>query len=226
MADKNQSTLSLGTRSDALTWERGCSRVGLDLLTSLRKPSPTLVELKAFFKGQPSWLYMGGHFGGLKLFNHAYREGKPNAVSIKFHIDHLIVDIDGTTEKLSQSDGSFMVHKSVLVILWGGCSVCDTVRTMKVLRGLFGPHVLLGFAGETGSAMVDAMLGNGFIKKNHFFNNVQGKTDDLDAISQAWMKAANAGYATHAYADKFRAVDFGGQGWKLSDGKIVKWVTV
>ena len=226
MSDKNSSTLSLGSRPDAATWELGCSTVGIDLLTSLRKASPTMDELKAFFAEQPSWLYMGGHFGSLQLFNQAAHEGRAGAVSIKFNTDHVVVDIDGTTAKLSQSDGTFMVHSTVLVILWGGCSVCDTTHTMKVLRTLFGNHVLLGFAGSTGWAMVDAMLGNGFIKKNHFFDNVKGKTDDLDAITNAWMKAAKAGYGSGAMADRFRAIDYGGQGWKLSDGKIVKWLKV
>lgn len=226
MGDKNSSTLSLGTRPDAATWERGCTNVGIDLLTSIRKASPTMAELKAFFAEQPSWLYMGGHFGSLQLFNDAAHHGKAGAVSIKFDMDHVIVDVDGTSEKLSQSDGTFNVHKSVLVILWGGCSVCDTTRTMKVLRSVFGPHVLLGFAGMTGWAMVDAMLGNGFIKKNHFFDNVKGKTDDLDAISNGWMRAAKAGYGSGAMSDRFRAIDFDGQGWKLSEGKIVKWVKV
>jgi hypothetical protein len=36
MSDKKQSTLALGTRQDAATWERGCTGVGIGSLTSLR----------------------------------------------------------------------------------------------------------------------------------------------------------------------------------------------
>ena len=42
--------------------------------------------------------------------------------------------------------------------------MCSGRYTMETIRKLFGSHVLLGFAGETGWKMVDAMLGAGFIK--------------------------------------------------------------
>lgn len=226
MGSLKQSTLSLGSRQDAATWEKGCQSIGIDVLTSIRKATPTMDELTAFFAKAPSWLYMGGHFGSLTLFNDAAHKGKAGAVSLEFESDKVVINVDGTTKTLSHADGSFILDMTAVVILWGGCSVCNTTQTMKTLRSLFGKHVLLGFAGETGWAMVDAMLGNGFIKKNHFFENVKGKTDDLEAVAQGWMKAAQAGYGRGAMADRFRAIDYDGQGWKLDDGRIVKWVKV
>lgn len=222
MGDKKFSTLALGTRQDAGTWDKGCASVGLDQLTSIRDPSPDMDDLKAFFAQTPDWLYLGGHFGSLQLMNDALLDDKKGAVDIKFSKDHVTINIDGAKEKLSRADDTFQLHKNVVVILWGGCSVCDTTHTMRTLRTLFDQHVLLGFAGTTGVAMVDAMLGNGHIK-DHFFKNVKGNTGDLDAVAQAWMKAALAGYGNGWGHERFRAIDFDGQGWKLEDGKIKKW---
>jgi hypothetical protein len=228
MGDKKYSTLALGTRQDAGTWDTGCASIGLDLLTSIRKPTPDMAELKTFFAQSPEWLYLGGHFSSLTLFNEASFDGRKGAVDIEFAADHVEVKIDKTTETFSQDDDTFQLHKNVLVILWGGCSVCDTTHTMRTLRNLFGKHVLLGFSGSTGVRMVDAMLGNGFIKKNHFFDNVKGKTGtgDLDAVAKGWMTAAKEGYGGGSLEERFRAIDFEGQGWKLEGGKIKKWLTL
>jgi len=223
LGDKKYSTLALGTRQDAGTWDKGCASIGLDQMNSIRKPLPDMAELKTFFAQTPEWLYLGGHFGSLSLMNDAFLDGRKGAVDIEFAKDHVTVKIDGATEKLSRADDTFQLHKNVVVILWGGCSVCDTTHTIRTLRNLFDRHVLLGFAGETGVAMVDAMLGNGFIKKNHFFDNVKGKTADLDAVASGWMTAAQAGYGGGWGEERFRAIDFAGQGWKLEAGKIKKW---
>jgi hypothetical protein len=226
MADKKQSTLALGTRQDAATWEKGCTGVGIGSLTSLRKSTPDMAELKSFFAETPDWLYFGGHFAGLTLFNEDRYNNRAGAVSIHFEDDHVEIKIDGTIERLNKADDTFQLYRNAVVILWGGCSVCDTTYTMKTLRNLFYPHVLLGFSGSTGVAMVDAMLGNGFIKTKHFFDNVSGKTADLDAVTKAWMTAAQTGYGSGPMADRFRAIDFDGQGWKLEGGKIKKWLKV
>jgi len=227
MADKTFSTLALGTRQDAGTWDKGCAAVGLKALTSIRNPAPDMASLKAFFAESPDWLYLGGHFGGLSLFNDAYYAGaKTGKVDIEFVSDHVEVRIDGTTEKLSRDDGTFQLHKKVVVVLWGGCSVCDSVLTLRTLRSLFDKHVLLGFSGSTGVAMVDAILGNGFIKKKHFFDNVRGKTTVADDAARAWMTAAKEGYGAGAMSDRFPAVDYEGQGWQLDGGGITKWIKV
>ena len=220
------STLALGSRQDAATWDKGCQSVGVGVLSSIRKATPTIDELKAFFAGAPSWLFLGGHFSSLSLFNDAAHHGKAGAVSIDFANDRLTIDVDGTTASLSQADGTFMMDMTAVVILWGGCSVCDSHRTIRTLRNLFGKHVLLGFSGVTGWAIVDAVLGNGFIKEGHFFDNVKGKTEDLDAVTNSWMKAAQKGYGSGSVGSGFRAVDYDGQGWKLDKGKIVKWIKV
>jgi hypothetical protein len=221
MGEKKSGPLALGTRQDALTWEKGCQSVGIDPIASLREPSPDMAELRTFFSQAPNWLYLGGHFGSKKLMNDAYLNNDTGAVTITFATDHIKVVIDGKDETLRKDD-KFLLHKKCEVVLWGGCSVCST-GTIQVLRKLFGKHLLLGFDGETGWKMVDAMLGNGFIKKEHFFANVKGQIGDLKAVRNAWMKAAQAGYGSVSNEDKFRAIDVDGQGWKLKDKKIVKW---
>jgi hypothetical protein len=40
------------------------------------------------------------------------------------------------------------------------------------------------------------------------------------------MTAAQAGYGGGSMEDRFRAIDFDGQGWKLDGGKIKKWLKV
>ena len=195
---------------------------GLDLLTSIRKPLPDMAELKTFFAQTPDRLYLGGHFGSLSLMNDAFLDEKKGAVDIEFAKDHVKVKIDGATEKLSRADDTFQLHTNVVVILWGGCSVCDTTHTMRTLRNLFDKHCLPTrlCRRDRRIAMVDAMLGNGFIKKNHFFDNVKGKTADLDAVARGWMTAAQAGYGGGWGEERFRAIDFDGQGVKLEGGKI------
>jgi hypothetical protein len=132
-------------------------------------------DLKSFFAETPDWLYLGGHFGSLTLFNEDSYKSRAGAVDIEFADDHVEIKIDTTTATLSRADDTFQLHKQVVAILWGGCSVCNTTHTMKTLRNLFDQHVLLGFSVSTGVGMVDAMLGNDFIKKKHFFDNVSGR---------------------------------------------------
>ena len=99
--------------------------------------------------------------------------------------------------------------------------MASSTETIGNMRKLFGPHVLLGFSGSTGASMVNAMLGGGFIKRDHFFANLKGDTQKLDAVVQAWMKAASWGYGGGAIEGLFRAVDMAGQEWKLAGKKIV-----
>lgn len=209
-------TLCLGTRQDAVTWEKGNEGLGFTKGISIRKPAPSHDEIKGFFASDAQWLYLGGHFGGNTLYNEA------DTVSITFEAEQVVAKTPAGDRTLTKA-ADFKLHTSSRVILWGGCSVCSGEDTVRTMRQLFGPHVLLGFAGLTGWKMVDAMLGGGFLKKDHFFNRVlaHGKTS-LEGVAKAWMEAARAGYGGARVEGKFRCVDREGQEWKLKDGAIVK----
>src|SRR5687767_5346403 len=69
------SMLVLGTRGDALLWRGGCTRLGMDVVTPIREPRPSLSQLKKFFLATPDWMLFGGHFDARGLFNDREYEG-------------------------------------------------------------------------------------------------------------------------------------------------------
>lgn len=206
--------LSLGTRKDATTWEKGCRGLGFDLGRVIKKGHPTLDELRAFFAQPADWIFLADHFGGLTLLN------EPEDVTVRFRRASVTVRVAKSTEVLTIKDKGFRLQESCELVLWGGCSVCSGRETVETLRALFGPHVLLGFAGLTGWRVVDAMLGGGFIKKGHFFERVAGHVDDPKAVCDAWMRTAKAGYGGGDMEDRFRCVDPDGQEFELRKGQI------
>lgn len=213
---RKSAILSLGTRGDASTWEKGCKALGFSVPTPIKKPSPTMKELKSFFKSQPHWIFFGGHFSGMELYN------EKDSVSIAFREKSVKLRVDKTTAILKSRKAGFDLEKKCEVVLWGGCSVCSGEATIRTMRQLFGPHLLLGFAGLTGWKIVNAMLGGGFIKSpDHFFDRVKGHEDDPVAIRDAWMETAKYYYDyTNGKVNRFRAVDPDGQEWKLEKGVI------
>ena len=211
---RKTSVLALGTRKDAATWEKQCRALGFDVGRVVRKSDPTQDELREYFEVPAHWLYLGGHFGSLQLLNEA------EDTWVLFGRDGVTVQAEKTKVELTKPAKAFRLDANCEVVLWGGCSVCENRRTIETLRALFGPHVLLGFAGLTGWKMVDAMLGAGFIKSGHFFDNVAKHVDDADAIVQAWMRAAKKGYGGGNMEDRFRCIDRDGREWKLDKGRI------
>ena len=209
-------TLCLGNRQDAQTWNQGCERLGLTVVASVRKSNPTDEELDSIFASDAQWLYLGGHFGSLELSNES------GDFELKFGAGGITVSRNRKVERVIEKGKGFKLHESCWVALWGGCDVCSGGASIRTMYSLFDQHVLLGFGGLTGWAVVDAMLGGGFLKRNHFFNNLGGRTDDPDTVRNAWMKAARLGYGGGVLEDRFRAVDFDKQEWKLAQGKIVK----
>lgn len=208
-------TLCLGTRRDAATWEAGCDGLGHRRGVSIRAPAPTADALASFFAGDAQWLYLGGHFGGTRLYNEA------GTTAVSFGSDAVVVTTPAGERTLTKGR-EFMLHTSAFVVLWGGCSVCSGDATIRTLRSLFGQHVLLGFAGLTGWSMVDTMLGGGAMR-NHFFKRLRdGGPQTMHAVAMAWMGAAAAWYGKGPNEAKFRAVDWEGQEWKLADGRIVE----
>lgn len=202
--------LSLGTRSDASTWESGCRGLGFDVAMPIKKSYPTMEEFDTFFASTPEWIYFGGHYIS-SLFNHN------GTVDVDFNEDTVVVTNGREEKTYSKSDNTFRLHTSCKVVLWGGCSVAGSSRDVSTMRQLFGPHVLLGFSGSTGIGMVNAMLGAGFIEDpHHFFARVAADPNDLDLVVSAWMETAKYGYGTGENERNFRAWDADGQEWELA----------
>lgn len=212
--DRVGAILSLGTRKDATTWEKGCAALGIKARLPIKKPLPTLDEVKDFFVTPAHWVYFGGHFGGLSLFN------DNGTATIDFQDGGVHVTIQSAEATPNKADRTFRLHEEIEVVLWGGCSVCGPRDTVRTLRTLFGNHVLLGFVGSTGWAIVDAMLGGGFMKTGHFFDRLSADKMDATAVRNAWMGAALQGYGGGDLETRFRAVDPDGQEWQIVDKKI------
>jgi hypothetical protein len=209
-------TLALGSRADAKTWNSGMEALGGKVLTSVRKSSPSFAEISGVFSSGAEWIYLGGHFGRNKLYNES------GDTSLVFAHDQITVKAPGGGGTILKNSSGFNLDLSCVVVLWGGCSVAYSTETITIMRKLFDQHVLLGFSGMTGATMVNALLGAGFIKQNHFFANLKGDTQKLEGVVQAWMTAASWGYGGGGIEDLFRAVDMSGQEWRLSGKKIVK----
>jgi len=222
--DFSYSTLCLGTRRDAATWEKGCAGLGMSKVWSIRNPKPTLTDLKNFFARPASWVYFGGHFimgddtgQKRKLYNDAID------VTIAFDGDRISVKAGGESAELKPNGGGFALQSKTWLVLWGGCSVCNSVSVMHHMRMLFGRHVLLGFNGTTDPSLVDNMLGGGALQES-FFRRLEGLDDfvGIEAAPQAWMAAGAAAVVGTTDESKTRAVDLGGQEWALQGGKIVR----
>ena len=208
--------LSLGTRRDATTWEKGCEKLGIKARLPIRKPLPTLEETKDFFGTSAHWCYFGGHFGDSTLSN------EQGTAEVLFTATGVTITVAEREAVLSRDARTFQLHQTCEVVLWAGCAVMDDDDTVRTMRKLFGQHLLLGFFDQTGWAVVDAMLGGGFMKTGHFFDRLSAETLDAVSVRDAWMNAALKGYGGAEYEPRFRAVDPDGQEWQLRDRKIVR----
>ena len=71
------------------------------------------------------------------------------------------------------------------------------------------------------------MLGGGFLKKGHFFDNVAGHESDPVALRDAWLQAAingcQGGTGNGSIDERlFRAIDPSGQEWLTEGGRKVR----
>jgi hypothetical protein len=209
------STLSFGTRPDAATWESGCAGLGLTAGLSIRKGNPSLSEMATFFVDDAHWLFFGGHFGTMTLFN------ENNTTNAVFRTDNVLIKAGTATQRLER-DTDFMLHRTAYIVLWGGCSVASSDQSIRILRRLFDSHVLLGFDGMTSWQLVNNVLAGGAVKAGFFDRLTASTVYDVDAVAKAWMEAAKDRYGRTANASKFRAIDWEGQEWKLSGNAIKK----
>ena len=68
--------------------------------------------------------------------------------------------------------------------------------------------------------MVNAMLGEGFIKE-HFFNRINDNIENPDKLARIWLETALAAYAKTKHVSRFASVDSQGKRWIIQSGKIV-----
>lgn len=213
MTDKT-GILSLGTRGDATTWEKGCRELGFDTPAPIKKPAPTMDELKQYFATESQWLFFAGHFSGGRLYNES------GAVGVRFRSDAVVLEVGKDNVEIKKDSSEFRVRPRL--ILWGGCSTLGENALVRDLHTLFGDHTMLGFRDMTGWRMVNAMLGAEHLKgKAHFFTRVAADSTST-VLTDAWMQTAKLGYAGGSLENRFAAVDATGQRWILRDKKIVK----
>lgn len=206
--------LCLGTRPDARTWEKGCQSLGFDAPLPIKKPAPTMEELRRFFGSSFDWVFFGGHFAGSRLYNES------GSVGVRFAGDAVTLEAGGESSTLERGTAEFGLQPRL--ILWGGCSTLGASAVVRDLNALFGTHTMLGFRGITGWKVVDAMLGAGFMTgKRHFFARSQAGSSSAE-LTSAWMQTAKVGWAGGTLEDRFAAVDTGGQRWVLRDKQVVR----
>ena len=213
--------LELGNPRDANAWERGCQSLGIgNAVEPIKTMRPSLDALLKFLKSTPDWIFFSGHFLPTQL----YDDG--NTTSLVFAASQVTVTAGKETRIVKKGEDAFGLDRQCKVVVWGGCSVCGYKGSVDTLRSLFGPHLLLGYSESTGFAITEAMLGGGFIKKGHFFDNVKGHETDSPKIRDAWLQAAINGYrggsSTPGKLDErmFRAIDPDGKQWWAAGGKI------
>lgn len=214
--------LDLGDLRDARAWEEGCRALGIrNAVEPVLTPRPTKANVLKLLQSQPEWLFMSGHFSGLQLYDH---QGN---TWLTFAASELRVEAFDGTQTVRKSTPEFGLGQRCRVSMWSGCSVCRSKETIRTLFRLFGPHVLLGYASSTGAEITQAMLGGGFLRRGHFFENVASDPADPAVIRDAWLQAAINGYRGGTGSPKvdeklFRAVDPDGQEWYAEAGKKVR----
>ncbi|MEZ4553150.1 MAG: hypothetical protein AB7L91_08695 [Dehalococcoidia bacterium] len=213
MTDKT-GILSLGTRPDSTTWEKGCKGLGFDAPLPIKKPSPTMDELKQFFASSFDWVFFAGHFAGDRLYNQS------KDVGVRFAADSVTLEVGSDKVTVKRDSSEFGLRPRLVV--WGGCSTLGLNSRVTYLHSLFGDHTMLGFRGLTGYRVVNAMLGAEFMaNRQHFFTRVEASSSS-DVLTDAWMQTAKLGYAGGTLENRFAAVDSTGQRWILRDSQVVK----
>lgn len=205
--------LSLGTRSDAGDWEKGCKGLGFDAPLPIKDAQPDMESLKAFFARPAEWLYIGGHFLSPELYNEAHD------VSVQFYADRIDLRARGERATLRKGTEDFKLA-GVSLIVWAGCSTLGSREFVAAMNSLFGSHLMIGFRRMTGIPMCSAMFtGGGFIKRP-FFSRVGADPRDAGACRKAWLEAALEGYGGGENEDRFAAIDPDGTSWTIAGNSI------
>lgn len=221
--------LAISAKGLARAWGKGCKGIGVRIAKRITAHEPSGREIRQFFRESPDWIYLGGHFSGMRLYN--YRKNDTRSVRfMRRRVKVTLQNADGVESSffLSKRESKFNLHKKCKIVLWGGCSVCEERDTIEKLRDLFGQHLLLGYADMTGWKITNALLGGGKIhnrleinREKSFFGRFDGtKLSDLEYIRRIWMQTALDAYGGKKYEHLIRAIDPNGQEWWLKNNKI------
>jgi hypothetical protein len=206
-------TLELGDPADGLAWQKGCQGLGRVSVASIVNPSPTLTQLKAFFKTQPDWVYFSGHMSGTLFYGDgAELQFRKDRVAIA--TSALSVKYDPNALQLLKRNSDFTMQISCLLVILAGCSALESLWTVKVIRELFFNPTILGYAERCNVDINKAMMGAGD-NTSHFFANIGAGSD----LVNAWLQSGLS--ANPSRQSMFRAFDPDGQEWQLVDSKIV-----
>ena len=220
------SILSLGTRRDAKQFRKGAiDKLGLTEGAVITGAKPALASIKSLFARSDDVLFLAGHYVH-SLYN------QDQTIDLTFATDRLTIQYDGQSVDLMSGTG--FKQTAPKLVIWGGCSVCDGTATIATMRALFGPHVMLGWLGQTGWVITDIMFGGKgdgnaggeplptFATPN-YFDGLGGSISDSAKLWKAWLKVANGiawGNAPDGspYIDRFCAVDAAGTKHLHSEG--------
>ncbi|MBN8246455.1 MAG: hypothetical protein J0L84_03315, partial [Verrucomicrobia bacterium] len=210
------SILSLGTRADADTWQAGAAGLGLQAGKIIKKPNPSLADLKAFFSRSDDWLFIAGHFTD-HLYNHA------KTIKIWFKKDSVVIEHPDGNATLARG-GDFKQHVKAAVLFWGGCNVHSDVARVEAHRALFQKStVMVGWLAITGWEIVDVNCGgkgSGTNKQTTNFFSLMAGSSTASLARTNWLSSADKiawgqDSAGNAYRPRFSVVDETGQEWLL-----------
>lgn len=223
------STLCLGSRKDADQWRKGMKdKLGFTESKFVKHPEPSLAELKGFFGASDDWLYVAGHFSSVngwpswpypnesRLYNDIDNDATtPPTAEILFRSGNVLCrrkSGSSWAESLLVRGDGFKQNAKAKVVIWGGCSVGNP-NTVGTMQALFGPAVIVAFAGETGWQILDVMMGgygdssgSGW-KTPNFWDKLGSNSGDLVAVRDAWLETAGAITWGSDILSRFRVFD-------------------
>lgn len=212
------SVLSLGTRRDSKQFSKGAiEKLSLSSGSVLNAAKPPLDDIKKLFARTDDVLFLAGHYAG-SLYN------DDRSIDLAFEAKKLTIKYDAQTAVLNR--GAEFKQTNCKIVIWGGCSVCNSTATIDAMRALFGKHVLIGWIGVTGWEFTDIMFGgkgNGSTDPEpgpafavpNYFDALGGSIADPASLWKQWLKVAKAiawgnDPAGKPYLDRFCAVDIDG----------------
>ncbi len=225
------SILELGSVLDANAWQQGCKDLGIDVLSSIKTPLPTMQQMKVFFSQSPDWLFMSGH-SDRNTFSNNF-----GTLGISFESNHIILSRlagagqDWQNEKILYNNvAEFRLNLNCKLMVWTGCSLFKDNQAranLPLLKKLFKNPVILGFADQTGAQRSKYMLsgrGSEYSRpKESFFHRVKGSIEDPVALRDAWMESGLYHFGgIREQESTIRALDPDGQEWQIVGKKIQK----
>lgn len=231
------STLTLGSRKDTDWWRRGMKeKVLATERIWVKKPEPTMDEMKSVFADKDDWLFFGGHFSLPFLDSGDWGAAWPYPTEWRLYNDlddnahtpptrevltrdsEVLLRLKkpaGTWEEQKLQKGSgFKQTKTGCVLLWGGCNVCEDA-TITTLRKLYDKPLIIGWKSTTSRQIISMMLGGtgdndatGNFTTLNFWTKLGSDAGDLVKVRKAWLAAADEIWPTDTFIrNKFCVID-------------------